>query len=69
MLMERLPASDPAIEEPLGEGLDVGSSEEMEVAAAMRLLYVLIVEGTVNLSAEDRERWDVAGPMRPPRHR
>ena len=24
--------------------------------------------GTVNLSAEDREGWDAAGPTRPPRH-
>src|SRR5512146_33946 len=45
--MEGLPASHPTVEESLGEALDVGSPEKVEVAAAVRLLDVLIVEPAV----------------------
>src|SRR5690348_14184104 len=47
MLMDGLPASHPAVEESLGEALDLGSPEKVEVAAAVRLLDVLIVEPAI----------------------
>src|SRR5690348_5568856 len=47
MLMEGLPAPHPTVEQSLGEALDVGSPQKVEVAAAVRLLDVLIVEPSV----------------------
>jgi hypothetical protein len=47
----------------LGDGVP---RTEGAIVAALAGRYP---KGTVNLSAEDRERWDVAGATRPPRHR